>query len=702
MALATALLGTAAPAWAEDGEQEHPAEELAAPGTVQQDGSDFPLNEAPTVYYPADFAAYSPRSALDMVEQLPGFNIDTGGGGGQNRGLGQANTNVLLNGERIVVKSGSITDELARIGADSVIRIELVEGSTLNIPGLSGRVANVVASSADGLQGQFEWRPQLAARYSENRWLEGIVSLSGTFGRLSFTVAAEGRPVRNGNGGPNIFTFGDGTVQERFSLTKANGDDKRFSGSVRYETAGGTIANLNSSYLHRRFRSFEDENVIAPASAPPVVERFDQRNRGHDREFGGDVDFALGPGRLKLIGLDAAQSLNFNTQSVVDPGTGDPATGSRFIQLRQTGERIGRSEYSWEMLNSDWQWSFEAAFNSLDQQGELFLLDPGGDFEQVQFAGATGGVREDRYESLLSFSHQLAGNLNMQLILGGEYSSIRQTGSNPNSRTFLRPKGSLSLGWTPEDGLSVSMRVDRRVGQLNFSDFLAAVNLNDNNQNAANNELRPDQSWGGEIEATKDFGAWGSASLRTFFRLFEDYVTIVPTPTGGEARGNVDFARIMGVELNATWQLAPMGLAGAKFDVRGRLRDSRYPDPVEGGFVPVEFARPHDLEIDFRYDVPGSNWAFGGGFRDTGQNPYYRVAEFGFDYSIDRNVTLFVEHKDVFGLSVQARVGNLLEREIVLDRQIFAGPRGSSPLLFRENRRREVGRVLSFTVKGSF
>src|SRR5690606_12054484 len=114
-----------------------------------------------SVYTPADFAQYAPRTALDMLRQIPGFTIDISIG--QGRGLGQATGNVLLNGERIVIKAGSITDELARISAANVIRIELVEGATLNVPGLSGRVANVVARSGGGLQGQFEWRPQMAA-----------------------------------------------------------------------------------------------------------------------------------------------------------------------------------------------------------------------------------------------------------------------------------------------------------------------------------------------------------------------------------------------------------------------------------------------------------------------------------------------------------------------------------------------------------
>ncbi len=696
-----------------------PAEALApatpaatTPGVVEA----FPLNDAPRVFYPADFAAFAPRTALDMVQQVPGFSIDGGGAGGggggaggggnnnnanNNRGLGQANGNVLLNGVRIVTKSGSITDELARISADSVIRIELVEGSTLNIPGLSGRVANVIAQSTDGLEGQFEWRPQMAARYADARWLEGIASLSGTYGALGFTVALEGRPVRNGNAGPNIVTYGNGTFDERFSEFNSHGDDKRVSGSASYATAGGTLLNFNGSFLHRRFKSFDNENVLGPLGTPPLTDLFNQRNRGHDRELGGDIDFALGGGRLKLIVLDSAARMDLNTQNVIDPATGAAPSGSRFRLVSEKGERIGRGEYSWPMLGGDWQWSFEGAFNRLDQVGSLERLS-GGSFVPVPFLSGTGGVREERYESLLSYSRPLAEGLTMQLIAGGEYSTIRQTGPDANARTFQRPKGSITFGWTPGPAWNLSLKIEKRVGQLNFSDFLAAVNLSDNNQNASNNELRPDQSLGGELEVTRDFGAWGSLTVRSFYRRFEDYVTIVPTPSGGEARGNVPWSRVMGVDINGTLRFDPLGVPGAKLDFSVERRLSRFPDPVEPGFLPVQFAQPRSLELNFRYDVPETDFAFGGSYRYQTSHPAYRVAEYTHEHFFDHNPGLFVEHKDLFGLTVQARVNNLLDRPLVYDRYVFTGPRGSSPLLFSEQRRRYVGRVVTITVKGNF
>ena len=94
------------------------------------------------VYTPADFTRFAPTNALDMLNQVPGFAVRNDDD--QGRGLGQASTNVLINGERPSSKSQSVTDQLSRITTANVERIEIVDGATLELPGLSGQVANVI------------------------------------------------------------------------------------------------------------------------------------------------------------------------------------------------------------------------------------------------------------------------------------------------------------------------------------------------------------------------------------------------------------------------------------------------------------------------------------------------------------------------------------------------------------------------------
>ena len=659
------------------------------------------LAPGPDVYTPADFAQYAPRSALDMLQQVPGFNIQESFS--QGRGLGEATGNVLINGERISSKTDTVTQRLSRIAAASVTRIEFVDGATLDIPGLTGRVANIITSrTAQGVRGQFEWNPQLGTEFASTRWAAGRASVTGTKGPIAYTFALDNNPFYGGTGGPNFITYGNGTVEERFNFTNNRQNNPRVSTQLRIDGPGSSVGNFSASYQQTWLRSREDEYVVAPPGAPSLLEQIRTRSSGHNYELGGDFEFALGPGRLKLIALESYRTTDFATQSMIDPDTGAPATGSRFTQDSNSGERIGRAEYKWKMFGGDWQLSGEAAFNRLDNVAGLAFLRPSGEYVAIPFPSGTGGVTEDRYESILSFGRSLTSNLTMQVSAGGEYSKISQTGANARSRTFVRPKGAFSLAWAPADDIDVSLRVARRVGQLNFSDFLADVNLSNNNANAGNTELRPEQSWELELEVAKELGAWGSLTVSLFHNRITDYVTIVPLPTGGESVGNIDTAQVSGIQLNSTIRLDPLGLRGAKLDIDGQWRKSRLEDPVTSVIREFDRSQPRMINIQFRHDVPASDWAYGASFRSSSFNPYYRLAEVGLDYNLANALGVFVENKDVFGLTVIARFNNILAEDNVLDRTVFSGSRDGGAVLFRENRRREIGHIINFTVRGSF
>src|SRR5262245_30615465 len=74
-------------------------------------------------FEPAFFARFSPVTAFDMVRQLPGFTIDEGES--NLRGFGATAGNVLIGGQRPTTKT-SLSDELGRIAARDVLRIELI------------------------------------------------------------------------------------------------------------------------------------------------------------------------------------------------------------------------------------------------------------------------------------------------------------------------------------------------------------------------------------------------------------------------------------------------------------------------------------------------------------------------------------------------------------------------------------------------
>src|SRR4051794_20616601 len=117
------------------------------------------------IYTPADFARFAPKTAYDMLVQVPSFTIRTPNT--TERGLGQASENVLINGERIANKSSGAVDQLRRTSVDNVERIEIVDAASLGIAGLSGQVANVILKAATKSSGQFEWSPNFRAHFAK-------------------------------------------------------------------------------------------------------------------------------------------------------------------------------------------------------------------------------------------------------------------------------------------------------------------------------------------------------------------------------------------------------------------------------------------------------------------------------------------------------------------------------------------------------
>ena len=681
--MAIAVMGTV-PAYAQDDQQPAPA---AANGDAQ-------------VFEPAYFAQFAPRNALDMVDRIPGFSISGGNDQGQ-RGLGQATQNVIVNGERLSSKSESVRDQLRRIPATDVVRIEILDGNATSIPGLTGQVANVVYTS-NGASGQFEWTTGFRPHNTEAQLFGGEISVIGSSGSLDYTVSLSNENNRFGADGPVSITDRDGAlIESQYSKLSGKFDNPKISTAFSYDFGGDVTANLNLSYGSDFFSRKEPETAIDSAGVTRTREALVEED-GPEYELGGDIQFPFGPGSLKLILLERFERDNYSS-SVIDRLSDDsPPRGFRFEQTNGAGERIGRLEYDWKLWGADWQLSGEAAFNRLDRRSRLFELAPGGEFVQLAFPQGNGGVTEDRYDASLSISRSLSSTLSVQVIGAMEFSTIEQTGFAANSRSFKRPKGSFAATWKPRDDFDISVTLAKRVSQLSFGDFLASVSLNNDNQNGGNNELVPYQSYNVEIEANKTFGAWGSLKLEARKAWFEDFIDWFPLPGGGEARGNIGDADRLHLQANATINLDPLGFRGARVDLEVVKRDMNVIDPFTGLNRPFSYDQEGSFEIDFRHDVPGTDWAWGANLDHFDQAPYARRFEIGREWEGKVFGSLFIEHKDVLGLTVRARANNLLGARDYFRRTVFDGPRPEGAVRFEEYRSRRIGPIFRLTVSGDF
>ena len=651
-----------------------------------------------------------------MVRQVPGFTIDTGDD--NERGLGQADENVLINGARISGKNIDAVTYLGRISAANVVRIEIVDGATLSISGLSGQVLNLVtnANAGGGLSGNFKWEPRW--RRSGNNWFAGEASVSGKLGKGDFTLSLENDAARNGVEGPEQITdrFGN-LLFERDEVARYRQDQPKLSGSYSRTSDAGSVFNANAAHQIYRKR----ETVVTDRTQigqPDIFEFYSSTEDEWNAELSADYEFGLGGGRLKLIGLqrfEHSPTSDFFGQTFFDGAT--PPNGSRFDQVTDEGESILRAEYGWKTAGgSDWGISLEGAYNFLDNEGALAVLDPQGIFQPVPLTNANSKVTEYRGELITSYGRPLSDALTLQATLGGEYSKISQSGARGESRSFVRPKGSVSLGWKVQPNFDLSLKVERSVGQLNFFDFVESVDVAQNNGNAGNPGLVPPQSWRAELEATRKLGPWGSLTVNIYGEKFSDIVDSIPITPTTEARGNLDSATSYGVGLVSSILFDPIGWRGAKLDFEGELRKSSLRDPLTGIHRRINDDKIFTYEVTLRQDIPGSDWAWGAGADDSRYATTYRLDQTTKFRTGAPYVRAFVEHKNVFGLTVNAELGNLLGRSENFTRAAygtilgqpgdldppFLRGRRNGPLGFVEDRSRQFGLIYRLTVSGSF
>lgn len=651
-----------------------------------------------TSFTPESFARFAPRTALDMVSQVPGFSIEEDENDA--RGFGQASGNVLIDGERISNKSISVRDMLGRIPADQVERIDLMDGTETNVPGLSGKIVNVVTGDVSGISGTWEYFPMV--REGLKPMLDrGSIAVSGTRGDINWNVELNSRGQRMGNAG-NEYVY-----DAARNLTAYRDEDFTYLVHAPYIQAGfnwrpanGHVANFNLQVGQNNTES-KEESYTYSGDGSDTFRLYQGAEDEWNTEIGGDYAFDIGPGRLKVIGLARSEHSPFVDRIATTSLSGDKLYESVFERTYDEGEYILRGEYGWDLKRfGEWQLSLEGAFNSLESESDLFRAIGDTPLAQVPLPGSNSRVEETRSEMLLTHTHQPRPNLLVEASLGGEISEISQTGPNGKVRQFTRPKGYVQTSWQQSEDSKFIFRLERKVGQLDFEDFVSDVDLENNIGNAGNTEIVPEQSWELSARLEQEIGAWGAFWVEVAAEEVEDIVDRVPIGAG-EGPGNIDSASRYSAAMNATIKLDPMGLTGGRIKFNSSVADTSVEDALTGETRQISDEETFSFFSEFRRDHPGTDWAYGLRYRTDRKAPIYYIN------SIDRDghelgfVFMFIENKNVKGMKARFELGNLLNANLNISRDFYDNTR-LQPATGYQERSRRFGPIVAFNLSGSF
>lgn len=581
------------------------ASNIAVPQSIPDPG-----NESLT--FEADFfTPYNPVTARDMVEQVPGFQIDEGGSA---RGFGGAAGNILINGERPSTKNDDAAAILGRIPAAQVARIDLIRGETggLNLRGQTV-VANVILRNDGSTSTRWEARARTTA-YTDNINPEGSLSRTGRWRLTQYTVGLQGGEARSQQP-RGLETLLVNNVAAELRDEVENSDRRFANANVNTETffAGGASLHFNGRIGSERTDNLEHSFRQAQTTATQSRNLIEGRSTDTDTlELGADYAIPLSNQfEAKFIGLFK----RVDTAGGTSLRAGDLNNDFLFVSIaeRETREKelIARLELDWNRPGGDTlEFNLERTKNSLDNTLALFE-DSGAGVAEVPLPGANTRVGETRWDAEVTYSFS-AGAVSVDAGLSLEDSTISQQGDAQNERSFffLKPRLMLTHAGTAER--QIRLRLQREVAQLNFNDFVSATNFGDNQINFGNPELGPENTWITELTLEQRFAKIGAVNVTAFHHWIDDVQDKLPLQGIFEIPGNIGNGRRWGVEAELTLPLDRLGLVGGRVDLSGRWQDSNVKDPVTGKGRVLSDEGKYAMAVDFRHNPPGKDFAWGG------------------------------------------------------------------------------------------
>ena len=596
-----------------------------------------------TVIYTADsFSQYNPITASDMLDRIPGISLRGGGpGSGRgDRGLGTGG-NLLINGQRIAGKGNSARDQLDRITAAEVERIEIIRDTSgaLNVRGAS-EVINVILLAS---QSRSSTTVELVNRLNHDNTLEtgGSVAWSKQVGNFQALVNLEARPNYENRDNREVRLGPDNEVVGTLFETNIRDQQENTLSSNMSYSLGDHRMQLNALIregdhprpVRRDFVDFTDAGLVNR------IEEEDVNREESNWEVGGDYEFSFDDGSRLSVLFVANNEIRNNVRERYSANPAEEGLSKNlFIDSRQERQEfIIQGNYNFSITETQ---SLRVGIESADTQLDSSLLI-GSSSGSEPASASVGGlspllsvsnpgtkVQEIRYEGFAFHNWTLSDRSSLESSLVYETSEISQTGAVNKTRDFQFWRPSFDYRFNITENFRFRGTVKRSVSQLSFSSFAATTNEEDRDLNAlaGNPELEPQTSWDyeGQLEYRLPNDG-GVISSNISYSDIDNYIgrinaTIDPNEPLS-ATGNVAPAKRWAMFNRASIRLNSLSLPNAILGVTLGLFDSEIIDPflktkqrIGGrGFAGINFR--HDITslglsygIDYSHSIWGGNY----------------------------------------------------------------------------------------------
>lgn len=689
---------------------QQPGASTGQPNAVaQEDGSI-------TTYEPDFFAPYRPTHAKDMLERVPGASSALSDGGGtlsgddDRRGLRSQTTQILINGKRLTTKGNSISDYFERIPSDQVERIEVIVGNVREIDAdVGGRVVNVVLADTGRPGGT--WSLGNVSFTDGQHMPTASGSISGEPGNWSYTLSGETRPRQLPRLQREFLSNSDGQLL-------IENEERRRMKSRRYIARGRASYALGNNH-QAQVSGFIENRPITSQRDEEFTFGIDDLGRrdprggnvqqlsGRDLEYEITGDYTVPLGKslqfraLFVYSVDDEDRDNENLNFADSPDFAILASGD--TRDEKATEKIARATLDWSLTNTQsLEFGAEGAINSLDKEQTFFSII-NGERVSTDVFNADQVVSEDRVEPFASHTWRPTSSWEIETGLAAEFSKLDQVGSDVNTtRKFEFVKPSLDLYYTATDRTNFFASARRDIGQLEFDDFIADLDRDDNEIDAGNPDLAPEKSWDLEVGTEHRLANQaGVINLRAFYRDVSDVSDRVPIGGNDSAPGNLGSGVHYGAEIETSLQLRQLGLIDAVISTTFLWQDSKVDDPFTGQSRRFADQEKYKLNLEARHDVQSLGINYGTVIAWNGPEIESDFETFE-RKTTGPDVRIFMEKRFENGIVGRLFWGNLLQAKTKRDRTVYITSQADGAVLRQEFRTQRNGAFYGFSVRGTF